>query len=278
MSGVLKGTGSFIPKHELIPSSAAALHVASGGPEAMSHRSGSNPQIAHGHFQLGQCYVEPWIPRIELEHQTKLLRWTLAKSFDDESVFNCFFANAFATAGHHTSTQPSASSLEEGGPAPQVLSRGSTVDASSAFLALPQLHKLHHSTERASHTFALAIFDQFLPLHGRVTLNGIAMDMKASVTANFEMDSLENATTSSDGGDTGAQLQFHSLVKKYSVRLIFLTLYYLSHQDVSLRSKYAETSRCIFVIVLLCFCICGYLSSILSPIFFSIYSLAGPSM
>lgn len=242
MSGLLKGTGVYIHKHDLIPSSAAALHAGAVSPEMMSHRAMSNPQLIGGPGQLNHSYVEPWIPRIELEHQIKLLRWTLAKYFEDESVFNCFFSNSFSNATPtHVPTSTNIHVEECGNPiTPQAhpLTRGGTVDASSASLPLPQFNK-QHSAERSAHAFAMAIFDQFLPEPGRVTLNGIAMDMKESLAANFAMDAIE-ASSTPDAATDFLSLQFHGLVKKYSVRLIFLTLFYLSHQDVNLRSKAFE--------------------------------------
>lgn len=39
---------------------------------------------------------------------------------------------------------------------------------------------------------------------------------------------------------TEETLQYNSLIKKYSHRLIFLTLFYLGHEDITLRSKAFE--------------------------------------
>jgi hypothetical protein len=271
MSGFVKVVGTFIQKSDLVPSlgpETKNLNLLNNttnpnltsnimnnnnnnnnNNNANNNNNNSNPSLSNYH--LGQCYIEPWIPKLELEHHTKILRWVLAKSFDDENVFNYFFSNAFSSPP--TTNNPSiitsnftSTPLSDHAQHPESMlsSRSLTGESRNTFLNIPQPQQAP-----PSNLFALAIFDQFVPHHSKLILNGVATDMKESF--NNKDNEIDNSPTPLLIDNKSPEvLQFNTIVKKYSVRLIFLTLFYLGHQDITLRSKYYYLIFLLFLLII----------------------------
>lgn len=62
--------------------------------------------------KLNLQVLDAWIPKLELEHGVKTLRWVLARAIEDEAVFNHFFFHAFYSSVNSSAINESGSSSD----------------------------------------------------------------------------------------------------------------------------------------------------------------------